>query len=337
MDRSSPPSMSIVLLHPVLEEMEAHGCDQATLARQLKIPVDALKNPSTILPAGRVYGFLEWATERTGDLWLCARLGQLMAKEGWAPINQLFRDCGTVWEFFLQFGMVAEDQGGAVSYRLELEGRVALWKLVRRKGSPDTARFADAVAIGLFVEILRLAGRDRFDPTICLSISSSSKLIPPDVLPHQSVITGTKGMTLRFPSEWLNWELADHRRRPDLPELGLPVVGARDLKSTVCHLLEQQISDPGFCIDRIADAVGMPKWKLQRELRGMNTSVAELRSEVRLELASRLLTIGDTNISEIAFSLGYSSPSNFSRAFRAKSGQSPAEFRKSNTTGCLHD
>jgi AraC family transcriptional regulator len=54
-------------------------------------------------------------------------------------------------------------------------------------------------------------------------------------------------------------------------------------------------------------------------------------SRKRLELAERMLVDPSRLMSEIAFSTGFSSQSNFSRAFRNVTGMSPGEYRASQT------
>ena len=52
-----------------------------------------------------------------------------------------------------------------------------------------------------------------------------------------------------------------------------------------------------------------------------------LRNEVRTSVAMDLLSSTDRGVTEIATDLGYTNSSNFSRAFRARTGQTPSEFR----------
>lgn len=62
-------------------------------------------------------------------------------------------------------------------------------------------------------------------------------------------------------------------------------------------------------------------------------AVAGIRNELRLDRSRELLTSEERSVSEIAAELGYSSPSNFSRAFKAKTGLSPIAYRNSQSSG----
>lgn len=331
MHQLPPPMMSTAFLHPVLDVLEAQGCDQETLACQLQIDPFQLREPATMVPASRVYWFLAWATKRTGDQWLCARVGQRMAKGAWSPINPLLASCRTLSEFFRRFSLAAAVSGGAAIYRLEIEGRNALWKLARPRGATREARYADAVAVGFFVELFKQSGDREEVWNDCIAITSDISLIPDDVLASANLVAGAKGVTLRFPSAWLDWTPAEVPLPPDRHEFVLPKIPVAELKERVSHVLTQNLSDPEFGLSGVADAIGMPEWKLQKALRREHTSVSKLRNDARLERARALLTSSGFGVSDIAAALGYTNPSNFSRAFRSRTGLSPMAYRERNT------
>ncbi len=78
----------------------------------------------------------------------------------------------------------------------------------------------------------------------------------------------------------------------------------------------------------VAIALGMSVRNLQRKLHDDGSSFTLLLEEVRRELASQYLTQKHRSIGEITYLLGFSEPSNFTRAFRRWSGTSPNEFRQ---------
>lgn len=319
--------MSIAFLHPVLDALRARGFPEELLARQLSITGAGGSDPGTMLLADKVYDFLGWATTQTGDPWLCARIGQAMARGGWAPVNALLSKRKTLWGFLRMFSIMANEQGGAATYRLEVEGHIALWKLTRRQGASRSARYADAMATGFFVELLTGSSETRTPRSECVAIAPDVSLIPDDILPHSNVIAGARGLSLRFPSDWLDLPVAEISPLPDLPDPGLPEVGITSFRECVQRLIEENLPDPEFGLAKIADALGLPVWKVQKALGEADTNVARLRNDVRLQRASELLVDSEDSVGEIADKLGYSSPSNFSRAFKARMGVSPVAYR----------
>ena len=78
----------------------------------------------------------------------------------------------------------------------------------------------------------------------------------------------------------------------------------------------------------VAAALGMSVRNLQRKLHEEGFSFTSLLEEVRRELALQYLHQKHRSIGEITYLLGFSEPSNFTRAFRRWSGTSPNEFRQ---------
>ena len=78
----------------------------------------------------------------------------------------------------------------------------------------------------------------------------------------------------------------------------------------------------------IADALHVSNRTLQRKLKEEGTSFIDLLQDARLSLAKKYLAQPQRSIVEIAFLLGFSEPSTFSRAFKRWTGSAPAEYRK---------
>ena len=79
---------------------------------------------------------------------------------------------------------------------------------------------------------------------------------------------------------------------------------------------------------RVADRMGLSTSALQRQLRAEGTSFNEISDDTRRSLAIDYIRDGELSLSEIAFLVGYSDQSNFSRAFRRWTGVSPNDQRE---------
>lgn len=77
-----------------------------------------------------------------------------------------------------------------------------------------------------------------------------------------------------------------------------------------------------------ARALNVSKRTLHRKLRENDLTYRSLLTQVRMDLAGRYLDIPDYTFTEIAFLLGYTDTSAFSRAFKSWFGQSPTEARR---------
>lgn len=81
--------------------------------------------------------------------------------------------------------------------------------------------------------------------------------------------------------------------------------------------------------EQIAEMLCVSERTLQRRLSEEGTSFAEIVDAHRRERAEQLLAQGRLSVSEMAFELGFSDPSNFYRACKRWFGLSPASFRAS--------
>jgi len=80
----------------------------------------------------------------------------------------------------------------------------------------------------------------------------------------------------------------------------------------------------------VASELNMAQRSLQRKLQNEKTSFRLLLKELRQELALKHLQNSHMNLLDIAFNLGFSEYSSFSRAFKRWTGHSPSSFRKQN-------
>jgi AraC-like DNA-binding protein len=101
-----------------------------------------------------------------------------------------------------------------------------------------------------------------------------------------------------------------------------------DLSDLVQLQIEALLCDENLHIDTVAESLMMSRRSLQRSLAEQGTSYSELLADTRVHLALDRLQFSEETIADIAFELGYTDASNFTRAFRLRNGVSPQEFRQ---------
>lgn len=101
-----------------------------------------------------------------------------------------------------------------------------------------------------------------------------------------------------------------------------------DLITRVRTLLIEKLPSGSPSQAAVARELHMSTRNLQRRLANESTSFRELVEETRKELAQQYLREHHRSIGEIAYLLGFSEPSNFTRFFRGHAGVSPKEFRE---------
>ena len=85
-----------------------------------------------------------------------------------------------------------------------------------------------------------------------------------------------------------------------------------------------------YCLEQLSDETGLSQAKLQEGFKLLYArTVTEYIRHVRLEAARDLIRNTDMNISEVVYSIGFSSRSYFSKIFKQKYNISPNEFKNS--------
>lgn len=92
-------------------------------------------------------------------------------------------------------------------------------------------------------------------------------------------------------------------------------------------LIRPYLSDTVPSIQLAAEIADTSVRTFQRRLEKAGLTYSELVDQVRFEAARAMLLDGDAKTFEIAQSVGYTSASNFSRAFRRLTGMSPRDYQ----------
>ncbi|MFC4478837.1 substrate-binding domain-containing protein [Flavobacterium chungangensis] len=95
-------------------------------------------------------------------------------------------------------------------------------------------------------------------------------------------------------------------------------------------IIKKNVENPKFSVEHLADKLGVSRVQLYRKVKAIiGINISDHINNVKLEKAAELLKSNEMNISEIAYSLGFSSPNYFSTAFKNKFGISPKEYKTS--------
>ncbi len=91
--------------------------------------------------------------------------------------------------------------------------------------------------------------------------------------------------------------------------------------------IEQYVSDENFSVESLTERLNISRSNLQRKLKSISglTPGDYLRS-YRIRKACKLLLETDMRINEVAYSVGFSSPSYFAKVFQKSYNMSPKEF-----------
>jgi AraC-like DNA-binding protein len=145
------------------------------------------------------------------------------------------------------------------------------------------------------------------------------------------VTTGAERITIRFDRETLekplpgiNLELA--KANDSVVEKYLTSLDSQAVTSQVRELLVALLPSGHLSQFRIAERLNRSLSTLQRQLSQEGTSYQEIRDETRHQLATEYVRESKLSLSQIAYMLGFSDQSNFSRAFKRWTGVPPRDF-----------
>ena len=112
----------------------------------------------------------------------------------------------------------------------------------------------------------------------------------------------------------------------DLNEIQMSSPDSR-LIANVIETIRKNIENARFSVDDLSHEVGLSRVHLNRKLKeNINISPSNLIKSIRLKQAAYLLIKNKVNVSEIAYKVGFSSPSYFSSNFHEYFGMAPSEF-----------
>lgn len=99
------------------------------------------------------------------------------------------------------------------------------------------------------------------------------------------------------------------------------------LLERITKAVNENLGDSEFGVEQLAEAVGLSRVHLHRKMKALiGLAPRDFLKSVRLKRAAELLKQRNTNISQVGYSVGFSSPGQFSESFRKYYGCSPSEY-----------
>ena len=96
------------------------------------------------------------------------------------------------------------------------------------------------------------------------------------------------------------------------------------------QMVEERLADSNLSVEDLAAGMGLSRVQLYRKVKALTGSTpVDLLRKARLSQAQRLLQESDLTVSEIAYQVGFASPSYFTKCYKDEFGIVPGEARKS--------
>lgn len=146
--------------------------------------------------------------------------------------------------------------------------------------------------------------------------------------PDAAIYLDKDELDVEFPAS--NVELA---RQNDQLVANLLAKGKLDLPSQVYAKLIELLPSGDCSRERVARSLHMSASSFHEKLKKAGTSYQQLLDETRRDLAEKYIEQEDLSLSEVAYLLGFTESTNFSRAFKRWAGVSPREYRNRLSAG----
>lgn len=95
------------------------------------------------------------------------------------------------------------------------------------------------------------------------------------------------------------------------------------------EIVEKEIANPDISVEEIGNRLGLGRTQFYRKIKAIsNFSPNELLRHRRLRKAYDILISSEITVSEVAYSVGFTSPSYFTRCFKEFFGELPLDVQK---------
>jgi len=148
------------------------------------------------------------------------------------------------------------------------------------------------------------------------------------------VYFGQRANSLLFRKENLDVKIptADPRLlqllRKCLKQVGFQSEEHQTVYDQIKDYLLLTLPDGSPSLEQVSDHIGIPTWTIHRRLDDMKMTFKDVVTTTRRDLAFSYLAQQHLQVSEIAFLLGFSELSAFTRAFKRWTGLSPTQYRQ---------
>ena len=104
------------------------------------------------------------------------------------------------------------------------------------------------------------------------------------------------------------------------------------LMERIMKAINEHLSDSDFNVEMLTKEVGISRAQLHRKMKEMTgLPISEFIRNIRLEQAVRLLKEQKINVTQVAYTVGFSNLAHFSTVFRKQFGVSPTEYIEQNS------
>jgi AraC-like DNA-binding protein len=317
-------------IFPLIKELDAAGAPTGRLLDRAHIRVDSLKDPESLIPLDFAHEFVELAIRSEGIQDFAMQVARDTSSFELGSFGRQLQGALTVQEYLHAGIRLVGSSTSGNRFWLTCEGEEIRFNQYT-PGKDGLGRCqADLYSLVITIEMLRGFSNGQWSPReVSLLQGDEKSIVDWTLLGSARILTGQPHTSFTIPLSLLQKPII--RQYDPLADAltsssskHMPEDFIDSIKQFIVTLLADGYPD----IDLVAEMMSMSRRTLQRRLAESGFSYSDLVSQVRLENAARFLADTGMPVTQIAVSLGYTDSSNFTRAFRTRTGLSPSEYRE---------
>lgn len=324
----SVPVARALMIAPWMASAQSLGAPAEALLGRAGIRSEVLRHATAAVPLKKAFCWIELVCQSLGTEHLGLDVGCATRYEDFGHYGRMVTSALTLREYLQKgislYGTVVVGQ----TFWLSVHGAQIRLNL-SAPWDPELGEYQtylNSFAI-IIANIRRFAGPGWAPSEISFGFRAREAIPVADIFGGTRVLYRPGQTYLQFPRAMLGLRLPHRAQSVAAGQSAL----SRPLPEDLAGLVELQIasllSGGALPIDLVAESLGMTRRTLQRGLAVQGVSYTDVLTAVRVRHAATWLERTDKPVVEIALDLGYTDPSNFTRAFRRQTGVSPKAFR----------
>ena len=319
----------------MLEEMASTRALHRVFAGE-RLPLELIENRSMQLPQKSLVALFEGAARAAGDRLFGFRVGQSMLPGDYGLWMRFSAGGRTLTEALERCVRSMGVHQSVAHMSLRKAGSVVIWTYHPPPAPEHSGVQHSDHIIPLMIRFVQSYLGPDWNP-------SWIQLDYPDTMADRrledgvqsSVRYGGDGVSIAIPTKCMQISRPDNLQNQAQSVTSADILAERiknetgDLVHCIDAVIALQLLEGRTGIDDTAIIVGTSIRTLQRAIHDAGSSYRRLLGAARLKRALALLRETDSSITDISFSLGYSDPANFTRAFLRLFGQPPNSLRRS--------
>ena len=317
----------------VAQTLRTYDCDPGPLFREAGLDIGLLSNPDTRYPGNRVQHLWQLAVDASGDPCFGFVAGEQVQPAVLHGLGFAWLASDTLRDALTRLMRYSRLISTAANMQLQDTDNSLDLVILRPKGVKFVApAFQDAGMSG-FLRMCRLTAGDEIDPVHVSLMSTRPNCAEALETYFRAPIEYSADTNiLSFSKQLVDSPLA--HANPGLARINDQAVvdylarfDRDSLTMQVRSRIIERLHDGTPNQQTIAHSLNVSLRSLQRKLNKEETNFKSLLESTRRELALVYIRETHRSLGEITYLLGFSEPSNFTRAFKRWTGVSPIEYR----------